>query len=59
MMHMLRKAAAFIMFAILIGAFAISMGGNNYFDRYTHQTVAKNGFARISLPSNSVAPIKG
>ena len=43
MMHMLRKAAAFIMFAILIGAFAISMGGNNYFDRYSQQTVAKVG----------------
>jgi peptidyl-prolyl cis-trans isomerase D len=48
MMKMLRKAAAFIMFAILIGAFAISMGGNNYFDRYTQQTVAKVGSAAIT-----------
>ena len=48
MMHMLRKAAAFILFAILIGAFAISMGGNNYFDRYSHQTVAKVGSEDIT-----------
>ena len=48
MMHVLRKAAAFIMFAILIGAFAISMGGNNYFDRYSHQTVAKVGSEDIT-----------
>ena len=48
MMHILRKAAAFIMFAILIGAFAISMGGNNYFDRYRHQTVAKVGSEDIT-----------
>jgi peptidyl-prolyl cis-trans isomerase D len=48
MMQMLRKAAAFIMFAILIGAFAISMGGNNYFDRYSHQTVAKVGSEDIT-----------
>ena len=48
MMHVLRKAAAFIMFAILIGAFAISMGGNNYFDRYSHQTVAKVGSQDIT-----------
>ena len=48
MMHMLRKAAAFIMFAILIGAFAISMGGNNYFDRYRQQTVAKVGSEAIT-----------
>src|SRR5271166_864771 len=48
MMQMLRKAAAFIMFAILIGAFAISMGGNNYFDRYRHQTVAKVGSEAIT-----------
>ena len=48
MMHMLRKAAAFIMFAILIGAFAISMGGNNYFDRYSHQTIAKVGSEDIT-----------
>jgi peptidyl-prolyl cis-trans isomerase D len=48
MMHMLRKAAAFIMFAILIGAFAISMGGNNYFDRYRQQTIAKVGSEAIT-----------
>ena len=48
MMQMLRKAAAFIMFAILIGAFAISIGGNNYFDRYRHQTVAKVGSEAIT-----------
>lgn len=48
MMHLLRKAAAFIMFAILIGAFAISMGGNNYFDRYTQQSVAKVGSESIT-----------
>jgi peptidyl-prolyl cis-trans isomerase D len=43
MMKMLRKAAVFIMFAVLIGAFAISMGGNNYFERYSQQSVAKVG----------------
>lgn len=48
MMHLLRKAAVFVMFAILIGAFAISMGGNNYFDRYTQQTVAKVGSEAIT-----------
>ncbi len=48
MMHMLRKAAAFIMFAVLIGAFAISMGGNNYFDRYRKQTIASVGSVDIT-----------
>ena len=48
MMKMLRKAFAFILFAILIGAFAISMGGNNYFDRYNQQTVAKVGSEAIT-----------
>ncbi len=48
MMKLLRKVFAFILFAILIGAFAISMGGNNYFDRYTHQTVAKVGSEDIT-----------
>ncbi len=48
MMHTLRKAAVAVMFAILIGAFAISMGGNNYFDRYTHSTVAKVGSVEIT-----------
>ncbi len=48
MMQMLRKAAVFVMFAVLIGAFAISMGGNNYFDRYTHPTVAKVGSVDIT-----------
>ncbi len=48
MMHMLRKVAVFVMFAILIGAFAISMGGNNYFDRYKKQSVAKVGSIDIT-----------
>ncbi len=48
MMKFLRKAAAFVMFAILIGAFAISMGGNNYFDRFNQQTVAKVGSEAIT-----------
>jgi peptidyl-prolyl cis-trans isomerase D len=48
MMHMLRKAAVAVMFAVLIGAFAISMGGNNYFERYTHPTVAKVGSMEIT-----------
>ena len=48
MMKLLRKAFAFILFAILIGAFAISMGGNNYFDRYNQQTVAKVGSEAIT-----------
>ena len=48
MMHMLRKAAVAVLFAILIVAFAISMGGNNYFDRYTHPTVAKVGSIEIT-----------
>jgi peptidyl-prolyl cis-trans isomerase D len=48
MMHMFRKAAVFIMFAILIVAFAVSMGGNNYFDRYTHPTIAKVGSMEIT-----------
>jgi peptidyl-prolyl cis-trans isomerase D len=48
MMHMLRKAAVAVLFAILIGAFAISMGGNNYFDRQTRQTVAKVGSVEIT-----------
>jgi peptidyl-prolyl cis-trans isomerase D len=48
MMHTLRKVAVAVMFAILIGAFAISMGGNNYFDRYTRQNVAKVGSVEIT-----------
>ncbi len=48
MMHTLRKAAVAVMFAILIVAFAISMGGNNYFDRTSNQTVAKVGPAEIT-----------
>jgi peptidyl-prolyl cis-trans isomerase D len=48
MMKILRKAAVFVMFAILIGAFAISMGGNNYFERYNQQTVAKVGSEAIT-----------
>ncbi len=48
MMHTLRKAAVAVMFAILIGAFAISMGGNNYFDRFTHPTIAKVGSVEIT-----------
>ena len=43
MMHMIRKVVVFLLFSILIVAFAISMGGNNYFDRFTPQTVAKVG----------------
>ncbi len=38
----------FLLFVILIGAFAISMGGNNYFDRYRQQTVAKVGSEGIT-----------
>jgi peptidyl-prolyl cis-trans isomerase D len=48
MMQMLRKAAVAVMFAVLIGAFAISMGGNNYLDRYTHPTVAKVGSIEVT-----------
>jgi peptidyl-prolyl cis-trans isomerase D len=48
MMQTLRKAAAAVMFAILIVAFAVSMGGNNYFDRYTHSSVAKVGSVEIT-----------
>ncbi len=48
MMHMLRKVAVAVMFAVLIGAFAISMGGNNYFDRYNHPAIAKVGSVEIT-----------
>jgi peptidyl-prolyl cis-trans isomerase D len=48
MMQMLRKAAVAVLFTILIVAFAISMGGNNYFDRYTHPSVAKVGSIEIT-----------
>ncbi len=48
MMQMLRKAAVAVLFTILIVAFAISMGGNNYFDRYTHASVAKVGSIEIT-----------
>jgi len=48
MMHTLRKVAVFIMFAILIGAFAISMGSNNYGDRDQRQSVATVGSAKIT-----------
>jgi peptidyl-prolyl cis-trans isomerase D len=48
MMKILRKVAVFVMFAVLIGAFAISMGGNNYFERYRQQTVAKVGSEAIT-----------
>ncbi len=48
MMHTIRKVVVFLLFAVLIVAFAISMGGNNYFDRYTHPTVAKVGSIEIT-----------
>jgi peptidyl-prolyl cis-trans isomerase D len=48
MMKFLRKAVVFLLFVILIGAFAISMGGNNYFERYRQQTVAKVGSEGIT-----------
>ena len=48
MMQILRKAAVAVLFSILIVAFAISMGGNNYFDRYTHPSVAKVGSIEIT-----------
>jgi peptidyl-prolyl cis-trans isomerase D len=48
MMQTLRKVAVGLMFTVLIAAFAISMGGNNYFDRYTHATVAKVGSIEIT-----------
>ena len=48
MMQMLRKAAVAVLFTVLIVAFAISMGGNNYFDRYTHASVAKVGSIEIT-----------
>ncbi len=48
MMKILRKVVVFALFAILIGAFAISMGGNNYFERYRQQTVAKVGSEAIT-----------
>ncbi|MBT3070098.1 SurA N-terminal domain-containing protein [Rhodomicrobium sp. Az07] len=47
-MHFLRKVAVFFLFAILIGAFAISMGGNYYGDRERRQSVATVGSANIS-----------
>jgi peptidyl-prolyl cis-trans isomerase D len=47
-MHFLRKVAVFVMFAILIGAFAISMGGNYYGDRERRQSVATVGSVNIS-----------
>jgi peptidyl-prolyl cis-trans isomerase D len=36
------------MFAVLIGAFALSMGGTNYFDRVSRPTVAKVGSVQIT-----------
>lgn len=48
MMHTIRKIAVFVMFSVLIGAFAISMGGNNYFDRQAKATVAKVGSVEIT-----------
>ncbi len=49
MMKMLRKAAVAVMFAILIAAFAVSMGGNyNFFDRAGRSAVAKVGSVEIS-----------
>ncbi len=49
MMHMLRKVAVAILFAILIGAFAISMGSNSYFDRNVRPSVAKVGSMEITV----------
>jgi peptidyl-prolyl cis-trans isomerase D len=48
MMQTLRKVFVFILFGGLIVAFAISMGGNNYFERYTHPSVAKVGSIEIT-----------
>jgi peptidyl-prolyl cis-trans isomerase D len=48
MMKTLRKVFVFILFGGLIVAFAVSMGGNNSFDRYTHPTVAKVGSVEIT-----------
>jgi peptidyl-prolyl cis-trans isomerase D len=48
MMQALRKVFVFILFGGLIVAFAISMGGNNYFDRYTHPSIAKVGSIEIT-----------
>jgi peptidyl-prolyl cis-trans isomerase D len=48
MMQTLRKVAVFVLFAILIGAFAISMGGNNYFNRTIRPTVATVGSVEIT-----------
>lgn len=36
------------MFAILIGAFALSMGGNNFWERYGKQTIASVGSVDIT-----------
>jgi peptidyl-prolyl cis-trans isomerase D len=48
MMQALRKVFVFILFGGLIVAFAISMGGNFNFDRYTHATIAKVGSVEIT-----------
>ena len=48
MMHTFRKVAVSLLFAILIVAFAIGMGGNYTFDRFRHATVAKVGSIEIT-----------
>jgi peptidyl-prolyl cis-trans isomerase D len=50
MMKTLRKVFVFVLFGGLIVAFAVSMGGNNSFERYTHPTVAKVGSVEITPP---------
>jgi hypothetical protein len=48
MMKALRKVFVYILFGGLVVAFAISMGGNNSFDRYIHPTIAKVGSVEIT-----------
>ena len=48
MMHTIRKVVVFLLFAILIVAFAISMGGNYSFDRFSHPNVVKVGSIEVT-----------
>ena len=48
MMHTLRKVAVAILFAILVVAFAVGIGGRNYFDRQAHDALASVGSVEIT-----------
>ncbi len=48
MMHTIRKVVVFLLFAILIVAFALSMGGNYSFDRFSHPNVVKVGSIEVT-----------